>query len=76
MGKIKVHPLRAWRAGQGLTQTEVATILGYSSPGTIHAIETYKFDPKISEVKKFCVLSEGILKPWDFLHRNMKEGLG
>lgn len=67
MNKIKVHPLRAWRAGQGFTQTEVATILGHMSPGIIHAIETYKFDPKISEVKKLCDLSEGILKPWDFL---------
>lgn len=67
MSKIKVHALRAWRTSQGFTQTEVATILGYSTPGIIHAIETYKLDPKISEVKKLCDLSDGVLTPWDFL---------
>ena len=67
MSKIKVHALRAWRTSQGLTQTEVATTLGYLTPGIIHSIETYKLDPKISEVKKLCDLSEDVLKPWDFL---------
>ena len=66
MSKI-VHPLRAWRTSQGLTQTEVATVLGYLTPSVIHAIETYKLDPKISEIKKLCDLSKGILSPWDFL---------
>lgn len=67
MIKKRVHPLRKWRTDQGFTQTEVATILGYSTPNIIHAIETYKLEPKIGEVKKLCDLSEGILKPWDFL---------
>ena len=67
MIKIKVHALRAWRTSQGLTQTEVATILGYLTPGIIHSIETYKLEPKIGEVKKLCDLSENVLQPWDFL---------
>ena len=64
---LKVHPLKAWRVGQNLTQTEVATILGYLTPGIVHNIETYKIDPKISEIKKLCDLSENVLTPWDFL---------
>ena len=73
MSKRKVHPLRAWRASQGFTQIEVATVLGYLGPGVIHAIETYKLDPKISEIKKLCDLSENILNPWDFLEVEKNE---
>ena len=67
MNKIKVHPLRAWRTDQGLTQTELARKIGYCSPGIIHGIEKYKLDLRISEVKKLCDLSEDVLNPWDFL---------
>ena len=67
MDAKRVHPLRKWRTDQGFTQTEVASILGYQTPGIIHSIETYKLEPKIGEVKKLCDLSEDILKPWDFL---------
>jgi len=66
MENIKVHPLRAWRAGQGLSQTKLAEMIGYSTPGLIHSIETGKYIPKITEVLKFCELSEGTLKPEDF----------
>ena len=62
-----VHPLRAWRASQGLTQEELARIIGYTSPSIIQGIESWRLEPKIGEVKKLCDLSEGVLKPWDFL---------
>lgn len=62
----RVHPLRAWRTSQGLTQTELANKTGHNI-GFIHNIEKYKTEPRISEVAQFCNLSEDILKPWDFL---------
>lgn len=67
MIKKRVHPLRKWRTDMGFTQTEVASILGYHTPGIIHSIETYKLEPKIGEIEKLCKLSEGTLEPWDFL---------
>lgn len=62
-----VHSLRTWRVSQGLTQEELSRQIGYTSPSIIQGIEAWRFEPKIGEVKKLCDLSEGILKPWDFL---------
>ena len=64
--KLPVHPLRIWRVSQGLIQADLANRIGYNL-GFIHNIEKYKAEPRISEVKKLCDLSEGVLKPWDFL---------
>lgn len=66
MNKIKVHPLRAWRAGQGLTQEELAKKIGYQSPTVIQGIETNRLEPKIGEVLLLCELSGGVLNPEDF----------
>ena len=68
--KLRIHPVRVWRASQGLSQKKLARLIGYQSQSIIHAIETYKLDPKISEIKKLCDLSEGILTPWDFLEKD------
>lgn len=62
-----VHALRGWRAGQGLTQKELAHKIGYASPSIIQGIESWRLEPKIGEVKKLCDLSDGVLTPWDFL---------
>lgn len=65
--KKTVHALRGWRAGQGLTQEELAHKIGYASPSIIQGIESWRLEPKIGEVKKLCDLSRDILQPWDFL---------
>ena len=50
MTKINVHPLRVWRASQGLTQLELARKLGYASQSVVRGIETYALDPRATEI--------------------------
>ena len=69
MDKKNVHPLRVWRASQGLTQLQLAHKLGYESQSIVRGIETWATHPNIGEVLRLCRMSEGSshsLTPWDF----------
>lgn len=64
--KPQAHPLRNWRKLQNRTIAQVSEIICCSA-SRIGRIETWISSPRISEVLKLCDLSEGVLKPWDFL---------
>ncbi len=64
--KLPVHPMRVWRISQGWTIEQLAGICCYSQ-NKIQGIEKWRIPPRISAVLRLCDLSEGVLKPWDFL---------
>ena len=72
MTKINVHPLRVWRASQGLTQLELARLIGHASQSIVRGIETYALDPRATEIVQLLKLSNHELTFWDFVKGGKK----
>lgn len=63
--------VKYYRKRKGLTQKEFASLLGYTTPATISAIETGIQTIPLSKLPDFCVALD--VSAWDLLGLNEKD---